>query len=175
MDGEFHGAPFTRPKSGPREDSKARHTPQVHGRGARAISLAKMPRWLRPKLTPEQVRDLSLAHHTNLDAIATGTADETILWQYVGGVLTWSRVADLLKVGQPEMAAQLELAHQLIETYRRTGRVLFTGPQLELARDGVVVQDLLAQRVDQYTASLAADWSESQINKLAAEAARKAA
>lgn len=135
----------------------------------------QVPRWLRPKLTPEQVRDLSLAHHTNLDAIATGTADEAILWQYVGGVLTWSRVAELLKVGQPEMAAQLELARQLIDTYRRTGRVLFTGPQLELARDGVVVQDLLAQRVDQYTASLAADWSEAQINKLAVEAARKAA
>ena len=99
-----------------------------------------LPRWMRPKLARDQVRDLDLAHHQNLDAIATRQADDVILWHWVEAVFTWSKVAELTQAGEPEMAEQLALATRMVLHYGATGRVEFTGTaDLELARDGVSV------------------------------------
>ena len=120
--------------------------------------LARMPRAFRPKLKPDQVRDLGLCHVQNLDAIATGAAEPSIIWDYVGGVLTWWRVSRLLQLGMPEMDLQLEVATRLVERFGRTGRVLFVGVDLQAARTGVMVMDMLAEIVDRATAIAAADW-----------------
>lgn len=138
----------------------------------RRIVLPVPPRGLRPRLNASQVRDLGLAHSVNLDAIARGEADEAILWQWVGGILTWSRVADLLQAGVPEMQAQLELAHRVIERYGHTGRVGFSGPDYQAARAGVLVMDLLAEQVDKPTAIAAAEWSERRVNEMERATAR---
>lgn len=53
--------------------------------------LARLPRALRPRLDPQQLRDLALCHLVNLDAVATGTAEPAILWDWVGSALTWHR------------------------------------------------------------------------------------
>jgi hypothetical protein len=128
-----------------------------------------IPRWLRPKLTPSSLIDLGLAHHQNVDAVARGEGNEEILWQMVGGCLTWSRIADVLGLGVPEMTAQVLLVNDLIERYGRTGRVLFTGTEYQLAKDGAFVMDELACKVDAHTALLAATWSEERTNRMAEE------
>jgi hypothetical protein len=133
------------------------------------------PRGLRPKLTHGQVTELALAHITNLDLISKGQADEEVLWQMVAGVLTWSRVAELLDMGVAEMAPQLELATRVVERYGRTGKVGFSGTEYQVAKLGVEVMDALAEVVDQPTASAAADWSEEQVNLLAARCGRAVA
>ena len=139
------------------------------------MSRPRIPRWpalpprgLRPKLQADQVRDLGICHLENLDAIATGDATEATLWQVAGAALTWSRVADLLQLGEPEMREQLELVSALITRYGRTGRVLFTGTEYQLAKTGVQVMDQLAETVDKVTAVIAAEWSERQVNALEA-------
>ncbi len=134
----------------------------------RRVVVPLPPRGLRPHLAPDQVRDLGLAHVVNLDAIARGEADEAILWQWVGGILTWSRVAELLEVGGSEMREQLELADRVIERYGRTGRVGFSGQDYTAARDGLRVMDRLAEIVDRPTAVAAAEWSERRTNQLQA-------
>lgn len=126
------------------------------------------PRGLRPKLAADQTLDLSLAHVANLDQIAHGTATEADLWDWAGGILTWSKVAELLQVGVDEMKPQLELASRLVERFGRTGRAVFTGPDYQLAKQGLDVMDELARLVDRSTAIAAADWSEAQIRALAA-------
>ena len=123
---------------------------------------------LRPKLQPDQVTDLALAHLTNLDLISKGHADEAELWQMVGGVLTWSKAAELLGQGIPEMQAQLELATRVVERYGRTGRIGFSGVEYQAAKLGVDVMDALASAVDKVTAVTAADWGEQQVNQMAA-------
>lgn len=80
-------------------------------------------------------------------------------------MLTWSKVAELLRVGEPEMRTQLELASTLVERFGRTGRVLFTGEEYQL-KDGVGVMDQLAELVDRPTAVIAAEWSERKVNEL---------
>jgi hypothetical protein len=130
------------------------------------------PRGLRPKLAPEQVRDLSIVHIEQLDAISRGQADAGTLWSAFGGVLTWHRVAVKLGIGEPEMAAQLDVLARVVERFGRTGKVGFSGPEYQLAKEGVEVMDQLAALVDQPTAAEAAEWSERRVQKTADEAAR---
>lgn len=140
---------------------------------SKAELINRLPRGLRPKLASDQVRDLSLAHIANLDTIAHGGAGQEILWQWVGGLFTWSRAADLLELGQAEIEPQLAMAAAVIERYGRTGRVAFTGPEYQLAKEGVLVMDALAEHVDRATAIAAADWSENKVNELAAQCTRR--
>lgn len=129
------------------------------------------PRGLRPRLAPDQVRDLGLAHVTNLDAMARGEGDHTTLWHWAEAVMTWSRVAELLGAGQAEMGGQLELVATVLERYRRTRRALFTGTEYQLAKLGVGYMDDLAAIVDRATAEAAAAWSELYIAQRQAELA----
>jgi hypothetical protein len=136
--------------------------------------IARLPRGLRPRLDRSQIIDLALAHTTNHGLIRTGQADEAVLWKWVGGMLTWYRVAVLLGLGEPEMREQLLLCESVLQRYGRTGRVGFSGPELQTAAEGVQVMDQLAAAVDRPTAVAAADWSEALINRLAIDGAANA-
>lgn len=137
-------------------------------RPAKLALLARMQRALRPpRLTEHQVRGLAIVHVVNFDAIARGQADESMLWDFVGGVLTWWRAAELAGLGVDEMRQQGELAMRLIDRYRRTGLVRFDGPDYQLAKAGLVIMDELASSVSHATAAAAADWSEAQTQRLA--------
>lgn len=133
--------------------------------------IARLHRGLRPRLARSQITDLSIAHTTNHGLICRGQADEAVLWQWVGGMLTWYRVAVLLGLGEPEMQSQLLLAESVLHRYGRTGRIGFSGAELQASADGVEVMDQLAAAVDQPTAAAAADWSEEQVNRMAVEGA----
>lgn len=132
--------------------------------------LARMPRVFRPRLRPDQILDLGLCHIFNLDAIASGQAGPSMLWDWIGSVLTWVRAAELSGAGVLEMTAQLEVAVRLVERFGRTGLVRFDGPDYQLAKLGLQVMDELARTVDRATAIAAADWSEIEVEKMAAAA-----
>lgn len=134
----------------------------------RRAVIPQPPRGLRKKLTSQQVRDLSLVHHVNLDAIAMGDANELTLWHAVAGALAWSGVATMLRHREAKMAQQLAVLEALVTRYGRTGRILFTGPEYQLAKAGVRLMDDLAELVDEPTALAAADWSEARIGQLKA-------
>ena len=138
----------------------------------RRVWIPVPPRGLRPRLAHDQVQDLSLVHHVNLDSIATGQADAETLWQTLGGALTWSRIAERLGLGEAEMAVQLQMLEHVTERYVRTGRVGFTGAEYQLAKVGVQVQDELARIVDRHTAVEAANWSEERVNRMCAACPR---
>lgn len=141
----------------------------------RRVIVPLPPRGLRPTLDAGQLRDLALAHITNLDDVAAGRGGVDVLWQMAGGVLTWSRVADLLRVHQAEMAQQLEVIERTVARYVATGRVGFSGRDYQLAKRGVTVMDELALIVDKPTAMAAAHWSDQRVNAMAAQADARAA
>jgi len=128
------------------------------------------PPGLRPKLRRDQLRDLALCHLEALDSIARGDAKSSTLWDFAGAALTWSKAAELMRIGEAEMTAQLELALSLIERYRRTGRVLFTGSEYQDAKAGVAVMDELAEIVDRPRAVIAAEWSERRLQAIERQA-----
>lgn len=127
------------------------------------------PRGMRPRLSADQQRDLGIVHLEILDALAKGQADHDTLWNWAGGVFTWSRIAERLRVGIPEMTEQLKLVASVIERFGRTGRALFVGPEYQLAKLGVGYMDDLAEIVDRHTAIQAAHWSEDLCSRLASK------
>ena len=134
----------------------------------KAALLARMQRALcPPRLTEQQQQGLSLVHVVNLDAIARGQADVRMMFDFVGGVLTWWRAAELAGLGVDELQPQYDLAMRLVERYRRTGRVRFDGPDYQLAKEGLALMDALASSVPQATAAEAAEWSEVESQRLA--------
>ena len=122
------------------------------------------PPGLRPKLRRDQLRDLALCHIQALDSIARGDATSATLWQVAEAALAWSRAAELMRVGEAEMTAQLELALSLFERYQRTGRVAFSGPEYQAAKAGVAVMDELAEHTDRATALAACEWADRRIS-----------
>jgi len=127
------------------------------------------------RLPAGDVLSLEIAHVDTLNQIAHGEATAQTLWDFVANALTWSRVADLMELGQAEMGAQLQLALRLIERWKRTGRVGFSGEDYQLAKHGVDVMDELARQVDQGTAHDAAVWTEKQLAQMRQHDKRNAA
>lgn len=137
----------------------------------RRTVIAVPPKGLRPRLARADLQKVQAYALINFDAIVNGTAEPVILWDLVGGVLTWWKASRLLGIGESEMDAQLELTTRLVERFKRTGRVLFDGPDLQLARQGVMQMDQLAELVDTVTAAQAAAWSLVEVNRIATEVA----
>jgi hypothetical protein len=132
-------------------------------RSTAPLSAKVVPPAFRPRLTAEQRRDLVMVHHVNLDAIARGEGTVQLLWDWVGNLLAFSRMAHCMRLGEPEMNEQLELASRTIERFRRTGRVGWDGPDYQLAKAGCEVMEQLADRVDQFTAEAAVVWAMARL------------
>jgi hypothetical protein len=136
----------------------------------RRAVLALPPRGLRPKLRRHDLVQVGLYAVENLDAIATGQAGVVLMWDYCEGVLTWWRVAELLRLGELEMQGQLEVAMRLIERYGSTGAVRFEGQDYQMAKIGLDIMDQLAAAVDTATAARAAVWCTLELAALRARA-----
>lgn len=126
------------------------------------------PRGLRPRLTPEQIRDLELAHLENLDGLVRPGAGQQLLWDFVEAAFTWHFVAVQLQTGVDEMAAQLELATRLVERWAASGRIGFTGVEYQVARRGIDVMTALAETTDRATAVRATEASDLAVTALQA-------
>ncbi len=133
---------------------------------SKAELLARMPGVPVRHLTAAQIRDIGISHINALDLIANGQASEQILWDYISNVLTWLKTAELLDLVVDEMREQFEVACRLMERFRLTGRVLFTGPDYQTAKLGRELMDALAEAVDKPTALQAARWSEATLPPL---------
>ena len=146
-----------------------RFTPAAAALRAAYAQPAPDPLALVQKLPAGDVLSLRIAHIDTLAQITTGHATAQTLWDWVSNVLTWSRAADLIGMGQEEMGFQLQLGLDLVARWKRTGRVGFDGPGLQLARHGVDVMDELARQVSRHVAREAALWSEEQLAQMRAD------
>lgn len=120
-------------------------------------------------LSQQQIEQLDQAHEENARALLSGQATEEQLWHWVGGVLTWSRAAQLMELGEAEMDPQLELLTAVLNRWSETGCIQILPAEHQVVLDGVVIQSLLAKATTQAAAALAADWSEAETNRLASE------
>jgi hypothetical protein len=128
------------------------------------------PPGLRAKLDAPQLLAVDIAHHANLDTIARGGADANALWDLAGAVLTWHRVAEKIGTGIPEMTEQLHMATAVIERFKRTGKVGFSGTEYQVARAGADQMSALARVADEEVVIEAMAWMHVEINRIAAAA-----
>ena len=142
----------------------------MHGRRKpRQPRPALPPRGLRPKFSRSQLSSLSLSHAVDVADIAAGRATVAIMWQWAGAALMWSRIAQQLGAGQAEMTAQLDTVDAVVQRYLRTGRIGFSGPELQTAQLANGWMDDLAELVDLHTADAACAWSTELLNRIAAK------
>lgn len=133
------------------------------GKKPRQPKPVKIPRGFLPRYERAEVVRMNLAHIGNLNGIATGCANDSVLWDFIANALTWWHAACAMSRHEHAMAQQLDLAKRLVDRWARTGRVRFDGPDYQLAKFGVLVMDDLAECVDVPTAQAAAAWSQTQM------------
>jgi hypothetical protein len=130
--------------------------------------VAPIPPMWRPRITKSQQTALEVGHLALLDAIVKGDGTLEVALQWAGAVYTWRTVAQILDLGIEEMAAQVVVLDSMIDRYRKHGRIGFSGPEYQAAKDGVDVMAALAERADRFTAIAAAEAGEVLANKLEA-------
>lgn len=120
------------------------------------------PPGLRPKLSRSQVLSAKLIHLQNVQTIADGSATRQTLYDHAHATLVWLTLARdyQARYGTIEEALRAMEAAQaacgdLVERWRRTGRVVFTGPELQMAREAIGWMDALAELVDEVDADAA--------------------
>jgi hypothetical protein len=136
--------------------------------------LARLVPGLRPQLTASDRVALGICHIETLDAIATGKADVALLWDWIETTLTWLKAAELIQQGVPEMLQQLDLVTRVAERQAATQRVLFTGPDYQIAKAGVDVMDQLARVTDKANFAIAGAWAAAKTREMKAASAPRA-
>jgi hypothetical protein len=132
----------------------------------RITRAALPPKGLRIMLKPETRRALAIAHHTHVDLVARGQATIDTVWEMAAAALGWLRMAQALEMGEPEMHADIDVLMALLQRWERTGRVGYSGPELQQARAGLEVVDELARLIDWPTACAAINWAEDKVNAI---------
>ena len=146
----------------------------------RAASRAKrktyplIPKWWQPKVTQSLQSTCQVIHWDNITAITHGTADEALMWDWVECGLTYGEMMRLLILdgvaftpeAQAAIAEQLACWPAVVQRFRTTGRVGFTGTELNIARAAANVMDALIGMDRHGIAWAARMWSNEQMAKL---------
>ena len=125
---------------------KTAHRSAAH---AKRQYLGQLPKFWKPKIDADQRLDCKLTHWTLFDSMVTGQADRSTLWEWIETGFTYSQMMRLLTEdgtdftdeAETALVAQLAIYEDVIARYRRTGRIGFTGPQINIARAAAHVMD----------------------------------
>ena len=147
-------------------------------RGAKDQS--KLPKFWRKKVTSTQQVDCQVIHWDLITRFTDGSADSADLWDWIETGLTYAKMAQLLQSDGVEftteamdaLSNQLGTYTEIIERYRRTQRVAFSGTEYTIAKDAASVMDSLIAMDRNGIAALAGYWAIDQIAKLQKTALR---
>lgn len=127
------------------------------------------PAWLRPKMSTAKVWAVTINMQTNVVELTKGTADDSILWDFIGGVLTWKKSAETL--GYEEAFAvlegiYLEVVSSLAAGWIASGVSKLTEDESRRCFEALPWCEALAETVDMITATAAANWSQFVLDSL---------
>lgn len=134
----------------------------------------QMPKFWLPKLDESQQFECKLTHWNLFDLIRLGQADSATLWDWMETGFTYSQFMRLMVADGVEfteeatknIAEQLSIYGDVIDRYRRTQRIGFDGPQINIARAACYVMDELIDMDRHGIAVKAARWSLEQMAKI---------
>ena len=131
----------------------------------RRVLRARPPAGLRAKFNKDTLQGLALIHIGLVDALVAGP-ELAQFWEWLGTVLAWSKVAQQAGLGEDEIRPVVELAAVLAARFEANGFVQLDDREIDIARSGAVVMDLLAQAVDADLAAAAARGSSEALAAL---------
>lgn len=148
----------------------------IHRNAARAKrkTYPLIPRFWQPKVAPALQLTCRVIHWDNIESFTQGTADEALMWDWVECGLTYGEMMRLFiqdgieftPEAQAAIAEQLECWPAVVQRFRATGRVGFTGTELNIARAAAHVMDELISMDRHGIAWAARHWSNEQMDKL---------
>lgn len=133
-----------------------------------------LPKFWRPKLTPQVQLDAKLIHWDLIDRFTKGTATSDDLWDWIETGLTYSEIMRLLIEDGTEFTEESALAiaslldshASVIQRYVNTGRIGFDYAELLAARAAAEVMDQLIEMDRHGIAEKAARWSTEQMESI---------
>lgn len=131
--------------------------------GLMARAKAIVPRHTGPRLARDQRTRLALVNTAHIELMAKGGTDPNVMQQWAEGLLLWHYVADKLNYGEPEMAEQLALATLVLRRFTVSRKVELLPAEMELARRGAMMCDILVEAAPLSLAEDAALWAEAQM------------
>lgn len=88
------------------------------------------------------------------------------MWDWMAALLTWSKVARVCRMGEAEIKVVVNLAVAVGTRYRLIGPVELDETEQQVARDGSIVTDLLAEVVDAELADAVGTLSRREVDRL---------
>lgn len=136
----------------------------------------RLPKFWRPKLEPDAQFQAKLTHWDLVYRFTDGTATPEVLWDWMETGFTYSQMMRLLaEDGTPftdealtAISEQLLIYESVAARFTRTGRVGFSGQELQIARAAAFVMDGLIEMDRHGIATRAALWSTEQMVKVRA-------
>lgn len=135
---------------------------------------APLPRWFRPRLTPDQQITCKVIHWDLITRITGPDATKDDMLEWIANAMTYSQMMLLMIEDGREFTSeacalieeQLALVPKLVDRYRATGRVGFSGPELQVARAAAYVMDDVIELDRHGIADQAARWSVEQMKRI---------
>lgn len=133
-----------------------------------------LPKFWRPKLTPQVQLDAKVIHWDLIDRFTKGAATADDLWDWIETGLTYSEIMRLLIEDGTEFTEESALAiaslldnhASVIQRYMKTGRIGFDYAELLAARAAAEVMDQLIEMDRHGIAEKAAIWSTGQMQSI---------
>ena len=140
-----------------------------HSRHIRSKRVALPPPGMRQMLGQAKVWAVLINMESNIAAIRSGEANVATLWDFIGGLLTWQRVAFERRFTEAE-AVMLRVRNQvivgLIERWDATGAITMPDDELKLMTEALPWIEALAENCDETTARAAAIWGQQNVDML---------
>lgn len=140
-----------------------------HSRHIRSKRVALPPPGMRQMLGQAKVWAVLINMESNIAAIRSAEATQAKMWDFIGGLLTWQRVAFERRFTDAE-AVMLRVRNQvivgLIERWDSTGAISMPDDELELMNVAMPWIEALAENCDETTARAAAIWGQQNVDML---------
>lgn len=150
---------------------KTKH--RIESRAKRA-TYPMLPKFWQPKVGASNQLTTQIYQWDIITRFTNGSADIETMWSWVEAGLVYSEMARLLKVDGLEVSDeavqaikdQLDIFAPVIKRFTNTGRVAFTGPELNIARAAAHVMDQLIAADRHAIAWRAIQWANIELGKL---------
>lgn len=137
-------------------------TKKPKGRNPNKIRLALPPPGMRPKLDTAKIWAMTINMQTNLDALATSTADEQIMWDFVEGTMMFLKIAQSRGHTQAHkvmIGVREDVVVPVLHRWCVEGNIDLRPHEVQIVQDSIAWAEALAEDVDVTTAKHASAWS----------------
>lgn len=112
----------------------------------------QLPKFFAPKIPDSVATSAKIVHWDLFNRMVTGQADAADLWDWIETGYTYCKLAELHQEDGTEFTGaigildrQVDIFDAVLQRWKRTGKVGFSGPEMAIAREACEVYDALIE------------------------------